>query len=212
MDKPKVDILMATQQKKKSTICAIKSALNQTFQDIRVTVILDESDNPSEELKRLERNDKRLRVLFCPWKGKGGPGMAYRWALENLDMAEWFTMYGDDDMWTYWAIEELYKNTEKDIGMVIGKCYAFAPKDHRHITMYGLHIKKALITGANCLYNMRLLEKLPKPWYDSEVYEGDWELINKMCAYPFKQINAMVHLLSMWQFDNLKKADDIKCK
>ena len=201
MNRPKVDILIATQQKKKSTIYAIKSALNQTLIDIRVNVILDEKDNPSEELRQLEKEDKRLRIVFCPWKGKEGPGMAYRWALENLDIADWFTLFGDDDLWPYWAIEELYKNSKKELGMIIGKCYAFENKNHKHLTIYGKIIKKAFITGACCLYNMRLLETLPKPWYNTEVYESDWELIKKMKAFPYKQIDAIVHLLSMWQFD-----------
>lgn len=208
---PKIEILLPTLQKRQSLLSTIHSCLGQTFKDFRLSIILEYGIKPTEELIELEKSDDRIRIITCPKLDKSKFGQeTFRWAIENLDICDWFVGIGDDDMLTYWALEELYKHTEEGIGMIIGQSYAFSSKDFRHLAIYGDAMSMGRITGGSILFNMKLLRNLKKPWINDTVYESDWHLIKKMMVYPYKQIKAITYMLSMWQFDELNEYDKNK--
>ncbi len=203
-----VDVLMPTNRKRLwNFLFQLRGALANAL-NIRVTVAMS---GPWPEL-RAELSARELEkvrwVENAPDGTTGDPfnnpngymgAPKIRWCLENLDWANWMYQVCDDDALMPWGIEALFAATD-NMGVVIGQVLPVSRNEHLDFTPYkiGRSIERCRVSCAGALINMRLLETLPKPWYNERSGYADWELIERMSThFPSKIIKTVVHVLAL---------------
>lgn len=125
--------------------------------------------------------------------GKWGHG-AIKWAVENLDLAEWFFVAGDDDVVMPWAIDRLLACAGPDTEAVIGRAPAVKRKSKASYFMLGDRLEHGLVTGSCGLYRTKAVREIG---YGDKGYAEDWELIRKLLSRGrLARCEALVYVLS----------------
>ena len=136
-----------------------------------------------------------IRVVEVPGgpRGRWGHG-AIRWAVENLDLAEWFFIAGDDDVVMPWAIDRLLAAAKPDTEAVIGRAFALRRGSKEPYFQLGQQLQTGLVTGSCGLYRTAAVREIG---YGDKTYAEDWELIRKLKERGrLIQSPALVYLLS----------------
>lgn len=158
-----------------------------------------EEPTPSGKAPSRQRSfvldDTTIRVIEVPGgpRGKWGHG-AIKWAVENLDLAEWFFIAGDDDVVMPWAIDRLLECALSDTEAVIGRASAVRRKSKAHYFMLGERLEHGLVTGSCGLYRTKAVREIG---YGDKGYAEDWELIRKLASRgKIARCEALVYILS----------------
>lgn len=116
LSKPFFSVIIPVYNKEPHIARAIKSVLNQTFQDFEIIVVCDPStDNSNFEVKKFK--DSRIRVYFRDKPGPGG------YAARNLGIknskSNWIAFIDADDEWSANHLASLYALQASDKSLKI---------------------------------------------------------------------------------------------
>lgn len=220
---PIVDFILPTDGKRVAGLNAqVEACLNQVNADYterlgchRINVMADgcydtlsingnyaptpADPSPSEKAPGRQRSflldGITVRVIEVPGvpRGKWGHG-AIKWAVENLDLAEWFFIAGDDDVVMPWTIDRLLAAARPDAEAVIGLAYALKRKSKAPYCLLGDRLEHGLVTGSCGLYRTAAIREIG---YGDKGYAEDWELIKKLVSRgKVARCNSLVYLLS----------------
>ncbi len=123
MHKPKITTIIPTYKRPLLLKRAIKSVLNQSFQDLQVCVYDNASGDETKEIvEALAAKDQRVKY-FCHKKNIGGPEN-FRYGLKQ-NQSEYFSFLSDDDLLFPEFYELAIKNLEKypDAAFFLGNCF-----------------------------------------------------------------------------------------
>ncbi len=144
---------------------AIRSILDQSYQDIELLVVDDGSvDNTWDIISRLSKTDNRLKV-FHP--GKLGKNGATNYAKEHAK-GEWFSFFGADDIMEPGILEKWYDITKRfdplNDDIVISSRIKMFSTDKRYKSFDGIEIPKkkddVVKSGAAFLATRKTMEEL----------------------------------------------------
>ena len=191
-----IDVLLPTEGKRMDgLIFQIQSILNQSYRSQKLWVLID-SDSPriiESTIRARLSPQARFEIKVVPeeWRGNWGH-RPIKWALEHLPLeGEWVITSGDDDCIMEWALQRLAENT-KDVDMVVGFCIP-TTREHDAVPLFlGDKIEKGKITGSCCLYRR---SRLMEVGYDDSTYEADWDLIEKMLEFPYRQVASVLFVM-----------------
>jgi glycosyltransferase involved in cell wall biosynthesis len=100
---PKVSVIIPTYNRANLLPRAIKSVLNQTFQDFELIVVDDGStDNTRKVVEEFQKGDSRVKYFY---KENGGPGSARNFGLKNAK-GNFVIFLDSDDMFLPYILEE----------------------------------------------------------------------------------------------------------
>lgn len=182
---------------------AIRSILNQSYQDIELLVVDDGSnDSTWDIISKLSETDSRLKV-FHP--GKLGKNGATNYARQHVK-GEWFSFFGADDVMEPGILEKWYKITQKydplKDDIVISSRIRMFSTDKRYHMFDGIEIPKkkddVVKSGAAFLATKRTMEELfPLP-VDFPNEDGWMKLyfeflVDEMVPCPEICINYRIH-------------------
>jgi glycosyltransferase involved in cell wall biosynthesis len=123
MNYPKVSVIIPTYNRANLLARAIKSVLNQTFQDFELIIVDDGStDNTRELVEEFQKKDSRIKYIFQ--ENSGGPAKPINTGIKN-SRGECIAILESDDEWLLEKLEKQVKVLEefKNVGLV--SCYAF---------------------------------------------------------------------------------------
>ena len=102
-EQPLISCIIPTHNRSRKITNAIQSIKKQTYENIEIIVVDDQStDNTKEVVLSLARDDNRIRYFFNPRKGANN---ARNYGLRNA-AAEYIAMLDDDDIWTSKKLEK----------------------------------------------------------------------------------------------------------
>lgn len=121
MNKPKIDILLATYNGEKYLEEQLESIINQTFKEWKLYIRDDGSkDKTNEILKKYREKDKRIEILK---DGLGNIGVAKNFEiLMKNSTAEYIMFCDQDDVWKNQKMKTLYEiaiKKQEDIPFMI---------------------------------------------------------------------------------------------
>jgi glycosyltransferase involved in cell wall biosynthesis len=185
----KVSIIIATYNRKKFLKTAIKSALMQTYQNIEIIVVDDNSDYDIEK-ELFEYKDK---IKLIKNKKNLGCDASYNIGIKASN-GEYITILDDDDIFHPTKIERQMKIFQKNpklglvycpIGVKIGKKIVYRPPKEKNNYWNRLAFKNDI--GISPLIRKDVFEK--SGFFDeSLVYHGDrdmWYRIGKKFEFGF---------------------------
>jgi len=118
-EKPKVSVIIPTYNRAELLPRAIKSVLEQTYQDFEIIVVDDGStDNTEEVIKEFQEQDKRIKYIKHD-KNKGGS--AARNTGIKAARGEYIAFQDSDDEWLPEKLEKqmkVFKNALPEVGVV----------------------------------------------------------------------------------------------
>jgi len=132
---PKVSVIIPTYNRAHLVGRAIRSVLNQTYQDFEIIVVDDHSTDNTEEVVK-SFNDPRIRYIRHE-KNRGGS--AARNTGIRAARGEYIAFLDDDDYWLPTKVEKqisLFEQAPADVGMVYSGFALVNPSCSR---IYGLH-------------------------------------------------------------------------
>lgn len=202
-----IDILLPTSKKLDrldNLLCQIYACLNS---GLKTRVTIGMTGDYRELYARLTKDqiDKIRFIKDCPEGGEvGHPALKYM--LENFDYSDWITFVNDDDCTPSWALKHLWDKRE-GVSMVLGQAIGVSRERHFNLSAWKLgpmpDISINHICAGNGIYNMRSLEKLPKPWWNL-IRTGDYDFVKRMEKhFPYKIIPSVVLMLSFAELSNL---------
>lgn len=109
----------------------VRSALNQTFSDIEIIIVYDQSPDATEKIiNELQASDNRVKVI----KNKSRLGVAESRNAGILEARGEFIAFLDaDDVWLHYKLQWQY-NTIKKTGIdICYSSYSFIDKDSRDV-------------------------------------------------------------------------------
>lgn len=200
MDNGKVDVLIPTAGKRvDGLIYQINAFVDQSYNHKTVWVLVDVETEDEYAVLRARIFDRTRRyapieVVRVPDEYRGKHGHApIRYAIEKLDLqGDWIITSGDDDSVMPWALEELIKSSG-GVDMVVGLVVPVR-RDLKYLENHvlGVNMMHGHITGSCCLYSA---EKIKTLGYDDSRYDADWDMIEKMMRFPYKQINTVLFVM-----------------
>lgn len=200
-----VDIFIPTSKKLKNLetlLCQIYIALNSGI-NTRVTIGM-KGEYP-ELMQRLTPNQlPRIRFIKDAPEGGEVGHLAIQYMLEELTWADWVRYICDDDCITPWGLKHMWE-ARHGVSMVVGQALGVSREKHYDFTAWklGPSITFCHVAGNQVMFNMRSLEKLPKPWWGpSRTY--DFDFIKRMSEnFPYRIIPSVVDVMSFAELENL---------
>lgn len=156
MNNPKVSIIIPVYNGEKYVEKAIRSALQQTYDNIEILVVNDGSTDRTDEVCRKYKDEEKIRYYK---KENGGVSTALNLALEKMT-GEYFSWLSHDDYYYPNKIEEDLKAIEEktivlsDYGLIDenGHCYNKVIQPHEVINMHNeFALFKGYINGITLL-------------------------------------------------------------
>ena len=195
-----IDVFIPTlKQRTDNLLCQIHTVLNSGL-NVRVTLSISDEHYPEVVENLTEKELKALRIITRVPQGEAAIPIKY--CLENFEWADWVYPISDDDCVLPWGLQHLFEATE-GVGMVMGQTIGVSRKKHYDFSLWKLGIEIAPCHASTAMYNMRCLEKLPKPWYEIDPL-SDFKLIEKMSKnFPYKIIPSVVHVQAFAELENL---------
>lgn len=196
-------ILMPAYNEEKNIEEAIRSILNQSYQDIELIVVDDGSrDNTWSIISRISSRDERLKV-FHP--GKLGKNGATNYAKDHAK-GEWFSFFGADDIMEPGILEKWYSITQAfnphNEEIVISSRIKMFATDKKYQSFDGIEIPKkkdeVCKSGAAFLATRKTMENIfPLP-VDFPNEDGWMKLyfeflVDKVVPCPEICINYRIH-------------------
>jgi len=204
-----IDILFPTSGKNiKGFYYQLAAALNQSYRDFDLHIIFDEGNQDcvgiEKELKILYPTAAggRLKIHYCPaeYKEKYGGisgNHAMKWILEDdtILKGDWWYGVADDDVIFPWTLENLIRGSQ-NVSLVIARLLAVKRNKKSYYSFLGDDIRCGLISGGCCLFNIKDMRKLEKPYIKHDIYETDFYLIDKMITkFAYRSIEDIVGIL-----------------
>jgi glycosyltransferase involved in cell wall biosynthesis len=119
MQTPKVSIIIPTSNRAQLLIRAIKSVLNQTFQDFELIIVDDGStDNTKEIVEQYQKNDSRIKYIWQ--ENSGSPPMPKNIGIKH-SQGKYIAFLDSDDEWLFEKLEKqlkLFKQGSNKLGLV----------------------------------------------------------------------------------------------
>ena len=195
-----LDVFIPTlKQRLNGLVCNIHTIFNSGL-NVRVTISLPDNDYP--ELMELLTEKEKECIRFVPNVPQGEPSIPIKHCLENVELLEWVYLVADDDCVLPWGLQHLWEARE-GYSMVMGQVLGVSRNKHLDFTAWkiGFDIIESHVSTA--MYNMRSLEKLPKPWYEISPI-SDYLLIRRMAEnFTYNIIPSVVHVQAFAELDNL---------
>ena len=195
-----VDVFIPTlKQRTNSLLCNVHTAFNSGL-NVRVTVSLPD-DSYDELMDNLTEKEKNLTRLI-PNVPQGSAAIPIAHCLEKIEWSDWVYPVADDDCILPWGLQHLYEATE-GVGMVMGQTFGTSRKKHYDFSSWKLGFQIIPCHASTAMYNMRKMEKLPKPWYLIDDL-SDFYLIKKMSDnFPYIIIPSVVHVQAFAEASDL---------
>jgi glycosyltransferase involved in cell wall biosynthesis len=201
---PLISCIIPTFNRSASLVLAIKSALSQTYRNIELLVVDDQSaDNTSEEVAKIAQTDSRVKYFYNPVKGGNN---ARNLGIKNAT-GRYIAFLDDDDTWLPGKLEKQIKPffyCGPELGVVYcrfkrksyhGKVSKGHPSKFTNC-WYGYILKKLLkrnfITTSTILARADVFESCGgfNPSYKSF---QDWELLTRIATmYKFFYIKKVL--------------------
>ena len=198
-----LDVFIPTAKQPERTnnlICQINTALNCGL-NTRVTIGM-EGDYPG--LLDNFRKEQLERIRIVTGVPQGTPSISIEHVLETTDWVDWVHIPADDDCVLPWGYQHLWE-ARKDVSMVLGQVLCVSRATHLDFSSYkvGRKLEVGFISGACALFNMRSMEKLPKPWMPNNPV-SDFDMIKKMAEnFPYTIIPNVVSVMSLTELESL---------
>lgn len=203
-DAPLISCVIPTHNRASKLINAVESALSQSYRNIEVLVVDDQSrDNTHEVVAAVCQKDNRVKYLLNPNKGANN---ARNFGITNA-RGEYIAFLDDDDIWVDTKLEKQL-NAFKSLGNEYGVVYCtFARKSskgkivRRHPSRFsGIRngdilnrlLKRNFITTSSIFVKAEVFKKsgMFSPFYKSF---QDWELLTRIAInYHFYHINEVL--------------------
>lgn len=213
--KEQIDILLATYNGEKYLKEQIDSILNQTYQNIRLIISDDGSqDRTREILKQYEEKDKRVTVYYQ--KENLGCIKNFEFLLKKVEN-DIYMLSDQDDVWMPEKIEKTYEKLEKekadlvftDLEVVDSELQTIyssfndfmklSRKIHKYINTDKINYLYNCVTGCTILARKKWMDKiLPLPTNSKYVLHDHWigliiSLEGKLAYLPEKYIKYRQH-------------------
>tara|TARA_R100000789_G_scaffold87609_2_gene84157 strand:- start:3906 stop:4940 length:1035 start_codon:yes stop_codon:yes gene_type:complete len=153
--KPFFSIIIPVYNKEKVVLRSIESALNQSYVDYEIIVVLDPSSDKSSEIVR-SLTDPRIRVFERDSPGPGG------YAARNLGikMAEgqWVVFLDADDEWFDFSLAEHYRLIQESGEKIV--CTSWQEHDETGLITVHRPVTERLLSGADFFEAYSVEERL----------------------------------------------------
>ena len=152
----KVSIIVPIYNVEKYLRKCLNSLINQTFKDIEIQAISDESpDNSVEIIKEYEKKDSRVK---CIEKENGGYGSVLEYAINNIT-TPYFLICDPDDWIREDAIEKLYNAAIKNnVDLIRAAYYNVYSNDMEEVYEDGCVYPNIFKPEKNKVYNEKEIE------------------------------------------------------
>ena len=199
-DTPLISCIIPTHNRSSKVINAIESVLNQTYSNIELLIVDDQSvDNTKEVIEFISQKDKRVKYLLNPNKGANN---ARNFGITNAK-GEYIALLDDDDRWLDSKLEKqlhAFQGLSNDFGVVYctfarksnkGKVVRTHPGRFSRIKngdILDRILKRNFITTSTLFVKAEVFQKsgMFSPRYKSF---QDWELLTRIaCDYHFYYI------------------------
>lgn len=203
-DTPLISCVIPTHNRASKVVNAIESVLSQTYQNIEILVVDDQSkDHTKEVVEAVCQKEKRVRYLLNPNKGANN---ARNFGITNA-RGEYIALLDDDDIWVETKLEKqlnIFKGLGKEYGVVYCAMERKSLKGknlRRHPSRFSIVkdgnilsrlLKRNFITTSSLLVKAEVFKVsgLFNPTYKSF---QDWELLSRIAIdYHFHYINEIL--------------------
>ena len=213
MAKLTVSVIIPTYNRAHLIGRAIKSVLNQTYQDFELIIINDGStDNTEEIIKDFQKKDERIKYI-CHGKNKGGS--AARNTGIKVARGEYIAFQDADDEWLPEKLKkqmEIFKNTSSNVGLVYTGFWIIRDNQKTYIPqswvkqkdgdIYIELLKDNFVGTPTILIKKKCFQKVGV--FDETLPRlQDWELVIRLSKYyNFKCIDEPL-LISYYTTDSI---------
>jgi glycosyltransferase involved in cell wall biosynthesis len=185
---PKVSIIIPTYNRANLLSRAIKSVLDQTFQDFELIIVDDGStDNTKEVIERFQKKDSRIKYIFQ--ENSGGPSRPNNVGIKNSN-GKYIAILESDDEWLPEKLRLQIEILEKYENVGLVSCYAFRIFPDRTRKLYktpytgflskkkwkifwqkwGIISPSTILIKKNCLSKVGLFDEALKFAFDVDFY------------------------------------------
>lgn len=129
---------------------------------------------------------------------------AIRHMLENIEWVDWVRILCDDDLTPSWSYQHMWE-ARADAYMVMGQGLGVSREKHYDLTAWklGRSIQFCHLSANLTLFNMRMLEKLPKPWWLMH-RTADFDFVKRYTDnFKYKIIPSVVDVVAFAERENL---------
>jgi glycosyltransferase involved in cell wall biosynthesis len=211
--KPTVSVIIPTYNRAHLIGRAIKSVLNQTYQDFELIIIDDGStDNTEDIIRQFQEKDKRIKYKKHD-KNKGGSA-ARNTGIKN-SKGKYIAFQDSDDEWLPNKLEKqmkIFKKESPNLGIVYTGFYRIKDSEKEYIPsheivkkegrIYEDLLKESFITTQSILVRKECFKKVGI--FDEKLPRlQDWELVIRLSKYyDFKCIDEPL-LISYYNTDSI---------
>lgn len=195
-----IDVFIPTLKKRTDNLlCQVHTALNSGL-NARVTISIP--DNDYAELINKLTDKEKINIRLIKKVPQGEPSIPIKYCLENESWSNWLLIIADDDCLMPWGLKHLYDATP-GMGMVMGQTLGVSRNMHLDFSSWKIGVGVIPCHCSTAFYNVRMLEKLSKPWCEIDPL-SDYRLIQKMAEnFPYKIIPSVCHVQSFAELENL---------
>jgi glycosyltransferase involved in cell wall biosynthesis len=210
-----VSAVIPTRGRPDLLVCAIRSALRQTWRPLEVIVVLDGPDLATKE-RLASLADPRLRVVILPEISGGG---AARNAGVRAAAGDWIAFLDDDDEWLPDKIERQMRATREISAwfpIITCRLIARSPSASRVLPprVYNpaqpvadyLFCRSGLADSGGLMQTSTLLAPrdllLAVPFRDGLAMHQDWDWIIRVAAYEGVVISMLAKPLAIWRVED----------
>lgn len=196
-------------------VCAIRSALRQTWRPLEVIVVIDGPD-PATEERLASLSDPRLRVVILP---EISGGCTARNAGVRAAAGDWIAFLDDDDEWLSDKIERQMRATRETSAwfpIITCRLIARSPTASRVLPprVYNpaqpvadyLFCRNGLADSGGLMQTSTLLAPrdllLAVPFRDGLAMHQDWDWIIRVAAYEGVAISMLAKPLAVWRVED----------
>lgn len=153
--KPFFSIIIPVYNKEKVVLRSVESALNQSYFDYEIIVVLDPSSDKSSEIVR-SLTDPRIRVFE---RAKAGPG---GYAARNLGIkmakGQWIAFLDADDEWFDFSLAEHYRLIQESGTKIV--CTSWQEHNETGLITVGRPVVERLLSGSDFFEAYSVEERL----------------------------------------------------
>lgn len=170
---PKISVIIPTYNRADLIDRAIKSILNQTYQNFEI-VIIDDSPNDKTEKVVKEFNDKRIKYIRNKIR-RGFVGAKNQGVEESSPDSKYIAILDDDDEWLPLFLEKTIKKLEEKNDIVMATTYAnLKDQSGRFIKRNKCECDKFWRSsiGNGCVIRKKIFDE-ENIWYDEKMLFED---------------------------------------
>ncbi|MGC2637233.1 MAG: glycosyltransferase family 2 protein [Acidobacteriaceae bacterium] len=210
-----VSAVIPTRRRPDLLVCAIRSALRQTWRPLEVIVVFDGPDAATEE-RLAALADPRLRIVILP---EISGGCAARNAGVRAAAGEWIAFLDDDDEWLPNKIERQMRATREIstwFPVITCRLIARSPTASRVLPARVYHPGQAVADYLFCrsgvadsgglMQSSTLLAPrdllLAVPFRDGLPMHQDWDWIIRVASYEGVTISMLAKPLAIWRVED----------